>query len=236
MRELFQHDRVRSSVEIGPHELLVDVFGSGAPPLTPPGCKLPVQGGTAFEGLASTAGFQAAASLEDFRGRLDMFSEGALRHLDWSNLLLAGGSVLACLTKGDGESSSVANTREHFRRGAYSEADLDLFVCGLDEERALEKCKEVFAAVQRGVCRGALLPKQERGHHSGPVPVQARPDRPAAVSEPRGVPPRLRRGQLHLGLRQGARLGVVACHPRHCVPHKLGGHVATVAKLRVQAR
>jgi hypothetical protein len=61
---------------------------------------------------------------------MDIFAEGSLRHVNWANLFLAGGSVIACLsmTKGEAEEESVARMRGRFRTGAYIEADINLFV------------------------------------------------------------------------------------------------------------
>ena len=62
------------------------------------------------------------STLSQFEERLDLFGGPLLHGLDWSNLVLAGGAVHACLGLGDPRDRETQRTA---RRGA---SDLDLFV------------------------------------------------------------------------------------------------------------
>ncbi|KAE8250836.1 hypothetical protein A4X13_0g4337 [Tilletia indica] len=75
-------------------------------------------------------------SLADFRDNFENFGGSALKNMDWSNVGVAGGSVLACLTTSEfGE--------------AVRNSDIDLFIWGLgvqDMQRKLESIKTTIIA------------------------------------------------------------------------------------------
>lgn len=80
-----------------------------------------------------------AGSLEDFKARWAIFSEGALSSLtDWSNVVVAGGSVLACLAPLPPEvlaHGSKRAIRKYYHSEAFPASDVDLFIYGLSAEQ-----------------------------------------------------------------------------------------------------
>ena len=59
------------------------------------------------------SGNALCASLDEFNKRLDTFCLGALKHLDWTNVFLAGGAVLGC-------------AMDEMDEQAFHDSDLDL--------------------------------------------------------------------------------------------------------------
>ncbi|GAA5997668.1 uncharacterized protein JCM10292_001011 [Rhodotorula paludigena] len=75
------------------------------------------------------------ASAGAFEDRLSEASAGVLDNLDWSNVLLGGGSVLSILTgKQDDE--------------AYNDSDLDLFLIGLKPEELVPKVNAIIEQIK----------------------------------------------------------------------------------------
>lgn len=99
--------------------------------------------------------------LEEFKKNWAIFSEGSLSQLiDWSNIVAAGGSVLACLTPLDPEvSKSKRNIRKHYHSSAYPTSDVDLFLWGLTPE-------QVRALIDRGtfLCSPLIHIGREKDH------------------------------------------------------------------------
>ncbi|KIO24982.1 hypothetical protein M407DRAFT_25627, partial [Tulasnella calospora MUT 4182] len=96
-----------------------------------------------------------ASSLDDFKLRWSIFSEGALSQLtNWNNVIVAGGSVLACLAplpEHVVKQGSKRALRKYYHSEAYPASDVDVFLYGLTPEQAEEKCVEIFNAVQDSV-------------------------------------------------------------------------------------
>ncbi|KAG8972355.1 hypothetical protein FRB90_010237, partial [Tulasnella sp. 427] len=96
-----------------------------------------------------------AVSMEEFKTRWAIFSEGALSQLtDWNNVLAAGGSVLACLAPLPDhvvKQGSKRAMRKYFHSEAFPASDVDLFLYGLTPEKAEEKCLEIYNAVRDSV-------------------------------------------------------------------------------------
>lgn len=76
--------------------------------------------------------------LDEFKKNWSIFSEGSLSQLlDWSNVVAAGGAVLACLLPlSDTEKASKRSIRKHYHSVAYPTSDVDLFLWGLTPEQA----------------------------------------------------------------------------------------------------
>ncbi|KAK0231590.1 hypothetical protein IW262DRAFT_1454613 [Armillaria fumosa] len=72
--------------------------------------------------------------------------------LDWSNVVAAGGSVLACLTPLP-ESATVSKraTRKFYHSNAYPTSDVDLFLWGMTPEEAEVKIIKIYEAVRDSV-------------------------------------------------------------------------------------
>jgi hypothetical protein len=75
--------------------------------------------------------------LEEFKKNWSIFTENSLSQLlDWSNVVAAGGSVLACLAPLPEEAkASRRATRKYFHSEAFPTSDIDLFLWGLDAKQ-----------------------------------------------------------------------------------------------------
>lgn len=80
------------------------------------------------EGTPSTV-----ADLDEFTKNWAIFTEGSLSQLlDWSNVVAAGGAVLACLAPlSDKSKVSKQAIRKHYRSSAYATSDVDFFLWGV---------------------------------------------------------------------------------------------------------
>jgi hypothetical protein len=77
------------------------------------------------------------ANLDDFKRNWAIFTENSLSQLtDWNNVVVAGGSVLACLTPlSDEQQASKRNLRKYFHSAAFPTSDVDLFLWGMTPEQ-----------------------------------------------------------------------------------------------------
>jgi hypothetical protein len=77
------------------------------------------------------------SDLDEFKRNWNIFSEGSLSQLmDWSNVIAAGGSVLACLAPlSDADKASKRAIRKYYHSAAYPTSDIDLFLWGLTSEQ-----------------------------------------------------------------------------------------------------
>lgn len=80
-----------------------------------------------------------APTMEDFKARWAIFSEGALSQLtDWTGVIVAGGSVLACLAPLPDrvvKQGSKRAIRKYYHSEAYPASDVDLFLYGMTPEQ-----------------------------------------------------------------------------------------------------
>lgn len=92
-------------------------------------------------------------SLEEFKKNWAIFSEGSLAQLtDWSNIVVAGGAVQACLAPvPQSAKASKRDLRKHFHSQAFPSSDVDLFLYGLTPEQAEAKMKTIFEAVRDSI-------------------------------------------------------------------------------------
>ena len=81
-------------------------------------------------------------SEDEFKRRFSLFTEGQLEGLNWSNVFVAGGSVLASISQTDCGSSKHELRNYFHRKEKYSASDIDLFIYGLNPEQATEKVKQ----------------------------------------------------------------------------------------------
>ena len=77
------------------------------------------------------------SNLDDFKTAFDIFSEGSLSQLtDWSNVIVAGGSVLACLAALPKYAQKTKRgIRKYFHGEGYPNSDIDMFIYGLTSEQ-----------------------------------------------------------------------------------------------------
>ncbi|KAK0541841.1 hypothetical protein OC844_007954 [Tilletia horrida] len=74
-----------------------------------------------------------------FQERFTRYTKGVFRLLDWSNVCVAGGAVLACLTS--------ASQDEAFFAGN----DIDVFLYGLSPRQSFAKLAAILSAVDKAV-------------------------------------------------------------------------------------
>eukprot|EP00927_Polykrikos_kofoidii_P043731 TRINITY_DN37814_c0_g1_i1.p1 TRINITY_DN37814_c0_g1~~TRINITY_DN37814_c0_g1_i1.p1 ORF type:complete len:1871 (-),score=397.34 TRINITY_DN37814_c0_g1_i1:75-5687(-) len=90
----------------------------------------------------------AIVSHAEFKENFDIFTEGLLKDLNWDNLFVAGGSVLAALSPLPAQHNGTRQQkRKYFHHEAYTASDVDIFFYGLDENQASEKLKEVYFTI-----------------------------------------------------------------------------------------
>lgn len=77
------------------------------------------------------------ANLDDFKTAFNIFSEGSLSQLtDWNNVIVAGGSVLACLSPLPKYAQKTKRgIRKYFHGEGYPNSDIDMFIYGLTPEQ-----------------------------------------------------------------------------------------------------
>ncbi|PYI05666.1 ankyrin repeat protein [Aspergillus sclerotiicarbonarius CBS 121057] len=89
---------------------------------------------------------------EDFRGNFNIFSEGALSDMDWSNVVVAGSAVVTCLLPvPEKYRDSKRALREYYHEKIAPASDVDLFLYGLDEAQAIEKIKQIEYKVKNSI-------------------------------------------------------------------------------------
>lgn len=71
-------------------------------------------------------------NLYAFLKNWEIFTEHTLIHLDWKNVIAAGGSVAACIMPlPTGVDGDVAKTRHYLHHSCMASSDVDLFIWGL---------------------------------------------------------------------------------------------------------
>ena len=78
-----------------------------------------------------------------------IFTENQLRDLDWSNVFVAGGSVLGCLLPTG--ASNPREKRAFYHKDAYKNSDIDLFIYGLSPEEANKKMMQIYECVSESI-------------------------------------------------------------------------------------
>jgi hypothetical protein len=100
---------------------------------------------TMFPTLASERRAGGSAStvktLADFKANWSVFSEDVLSSIDWSNVVVAGGSVNACLLPvGQIYQHSRTALQDYYHTIMYPDSDVDLFIYGLNDEQVPLHC------------------------------------------------------------------------------------------------
>jgi hypothetical protein len=100
------------------------------------------------EGASATV-----CNLADFKRNWSVFTENSLSQLtDWSNVVAAGGSVLACLAPlPEYATASKRAIRKYYHSAAYPASDVDLFLWGMTPEQAEIKINAIYEAVHDSV-------------------------------------------------------------------------------------
>ncbi|KAB8238727.1 ankyrin repeat protein [Aspergillus alliaceus] len=93
-----------------------------------------------------------ASKLEEFRNNFNIFSEGSLSDMDWSNVVVAGSAVVTCLMPVPEEYRGSKRALRQFYHDKYAPAsDVDLFLYGLTEEQAIEKIKQIEEKIRNAI-------------------------------------------------------------------------------------
>eukprot|EP00668_Euglena_longa_P044091 GGOE01058684.1.p1 GENE.GGOE01058684.1~~GGOE01058684.1.p1 ORF type:complete len:1789 (-),score=486.60 GGOE01058684.1:265-5601(-) len=144
-RRTFAQDRQNATLD-DPYATLIpvanysDIFSCLPPSVVPRVFALGEKG--------KLPGEASIVAPDRFRRNFELFTEGLLQHLNWDNVFVAGGSVLACLQPVPPKyASSNHLTREYYHDEAYKSSDIDLFIYGLDEDAAKEKLQEIFHSI-----------------------------------------------------------------------------------------
>eukprot|EP01113_Clastostelium_recurvatum_P045547 TRINITY_DN7836_c0_g1_i1.p1 TRINITY_DN7836_c0_g1~~TRINITY_DN7836_c0_g1_i1.p1 ORF type:complete len:668 (+),score=164.58 TRINITY_DN7836_c0_g1_i1:112-2004(+) len=82
---------------------------------------------------------------EEFINNFNVFSSRQLTGLDWNNVFVAGGSVLAALMP----PPSGLDIWEYFHAFAFRASDIDIFIYGLTIEEANRKLVDIFNQIQK---------------------------------------------------------------------------------------
>ncbi|KAI8807655.1 hypothetical protein BJ742DRAFT_854098 [Cladochytrium replicatum] len=150
-REMFAIDRENEALD-NPYALLNDVFGTSLRYTKQPLTEKESSYFFCFQdGLDSTPSNSdlVVPSFEVFNTNFSRITCGMLRHIDWSNVFVAGGSVLAALQPDlDIENSTFFNS------------DIDLFFTGLTLDRVESKITSLYDAITRAV-------KEDAGDNKG---------------------------------------------------------------------
>jgi hypothetical protein len=89
------------------------------------------------------AGGASSCKLDKFRTNFAALSKGLLNGLDWSNVLAAGGSVLACMAP-------------NFQLEQVKSGDIDLFFWGLSPTAATAKARSICDLVQQNLQKAGI--------------------------------------------------------------------------------
>lgn len=91
-------------------------------------------------------------TLDEFRKNFNVFSEGALSDMDWSNVVVAGSAVVTCLLPvPEKYRDSKRSLREYYHEKIAPASDVDMFLYGLDEAQAIEKIKQIEDKVKNAI-------------------------------------------------------------------------------------
>lgn len=87
-------------------------------------------------------------SQEEFHENFEIFTEGILECMDWDNLFLAGGSVLAMLSKFP-QKLATDDLKRKFYQKKYPKSDLDLYIYGLNDYDATKKVYQIYENIKK---------------------------------------------------------------------------------------
>jgi hypothetical protein len=94
-------------------------------------------------------------SLAAFQENFNIFSSSSLRALCWDNVVVAGGAVTTTLLPVP--ETWKARKHEYYHEHFAPNADVDLFIYGLDEDQARQKIKDIERSVKAGIGAGTQI-------------------------------------------------------------------------------
>ncbi|PRP82161.1 hypothetical protein PROFUN_10432 [Planoprotostelium fungivorum] len=86
-----------------------------------------------------------------FISNFNLFTEGQLTKLNWNNVLVAGGSVMACLAP-----APPGNLKSYYHSYAYRSSDIDMFIYGLSVQEANAKLLEIYSQLTNNSVSGSV--------------------------------------------------------------------------------
>jgi hypothetical protein len=92
-------------------------------------------------------GDQVIADQETFKARFEDYTLGAFKDFDWSNVFVAGGSVLHCLRQMKGAESK--EDLEQVFKSFYDWSDIDMYIYGLNEKDTKNKVVDIYNCVKK---------------------------------------------------------------------------------------
>ncbi|KAK6533683.1 hypothetical protein TWF694_002615 [Orbilia ellipsospora] len=95
-------------------------------------------------------GEKAVVGFEEFKKNFKIFTEGMFENMDWSNVIVACGSVLVSMLPIPSGEKSPDRLREHYRN-PWAPNDINLFIYGLDQEAAIKRMEQIEATVRENV-------------------------------------------------------------------------------------
>lgn len=91
-------------------------------------------------------------SVPEFQNNFNIFTEGSLSDIDWSNVVVAGSAVVTCLMPVPEEFRlSKRSLRQFYHEKFAPASDVDLFLYGLTEDQAIEKIKQIEERVKGSI-------------------------------------------------------------------------------------
>ncbi|KAJ5067061.1 hypothetical protein M0811_13323 [Anaeramoeba ignava] len=84
----------------------------------------------------------AVVPKEEFLKRFEIFTAGQLKHINWNNVIVAGGAVAGSLVPLPAEfnTGKLKDIRKFYGKDSpYEQSDVDMFIYGLNEEQATQK-------------------------------------------------------------------------------------------------
>ncbi|KIM36499.1 hypothetical protein M413DRAFT_31553 [Hebeloma cylindrosporum] len=85
----------------------------------------------------------AVVPMARFLEKWDVFTSGILGDLDWTNVVVAGGAVAACLAPTGLQDMTNMELMGMYQSDIYSGSDIDLFLYGLSHEQAIDKMRAI---------------------------------------------------------------------------------------------
>jgi len=92
-------------------------------------------------------GTYSICSASQFEKNFNTFSENMLRHLNWDNVIVAGGAVNACLLP----VPEGVNLRKYYNDKKYTKSDIDMFIYGLSSRDAEKKMIEIADTIVKSL-------------------------------------------------------------------------------------
>ena len=89
-----------------------------------------------------------ASSYKEFITSWNSLTSNQFKNMNWNNVFVAGGSILACLQK------------NQFDEISYRSTDIDMFIYGLSEDEANKKLEEIYILLQKNAKSTKLIRSQ----------------------------------------------------------------------------